>query len=105
MSSINTTFQPVGPSVAIASGSPAQALSNGAASSFRIVNTSAANLLARVAWGRTAALTPVPTIAGPNNLLIPANAVIYIDVPNDSFFNVIAAGAIEVTPGIGGIGG
>lgn len=103
--SIDTTFKPGGPTVAVASGTPAQALSPGQGGTFRIINTTAANAATRIAWGRTAAGTAVPAAAGMQNLLLNGNAVIYLELPQDSFFNVAAGGTIEVTPGQGGVGG
>lgn len=103
MSSINSVFQPMAPTVAVASGSPVQAL--GGQGEFRIVNTTAASAATRVAWGRTAAGTAVPAAAGPNIMYLTPNESIYLCLPQDSFFNVAASGTIEVTPGAGGAGG
>jgi hypothetical protein len=103
MSSINSVFQPMAPSVAIVSGSPLQAL--GGQGEFRILNTTAAGAVTTIAWGRTAAGTPVPTVAGPNVMSMGPNESLYLCLPQDSFFNVKAAGTVEVTPGAGGAGG
>lgn len=103
MSSINTVFQPMSPSVAIVSGTPQQAL--GGQGSFRIVNTTAANAIARISWGRSAASAAVPAASGPNTMYLGPNESIYLELPMDSFFNVSAAATVEVTPGQGGAGG
>lgn len=108
MSSINTVFQPYGPTVPLVSGTPVQANlapSNNAGDCFRIVNTTAAAAATRISWGRTAALAAVPTAAGPNIMYLAPNESIYLCLPPDSFFNVAASGTAEVTPGIGGAGG
>jgi hypothetical protein len=102
---IDTTFKPFSPSFAVTSGTPAQSPAPVGVTSFRIVNTTAANATVRVAWGKTAASTTVPSAPGPNNILIPANAVCYIEVPGDSFFNTSAVGTVEITGGQGGSGG
>jgi len=103
MSSVNTVFQPMSPSVAIVSGSPLQA--PGSQGEFRIVNTTAASAASRVSWGRTAVGTPVPAASGPNTMYLAPNESIYLCLPQDSFFNVAAGGTVEVTPGAGGAGG
>src|SRR5579862_5206045 len=97
MSSINPVFQPMGPTIALVSGTPAQAnpapSSNGA-DCFRIVNTSQnatpAPVATRVSWGATAAKAGVPAAAGPNNIYLAPNESIYLCLPADSFFNVAA---------------
>jgi hypothetical protein len=107
--SIDTTFQPKGSSQAIASGAPAQL--NGGQSgqigvtTFRVVNTTAASAATRISWGTSAAATPVPSAPGPSNMFLPANGVLYIEVPCNSFFNVAAAGTVEIIGGQGGVGG
>jgi hypothetical protein len=107
--SIDTTFQPKGSSQAIASGAPAQL--NGGQSgqigvtTFRVVNTTAASATTRLSWGVSAAATPVPSAPGPSNILIPGNGVVYIEVPCNFFFNVAAAGTVEIIGGQGGVGG
>lgn len=106
MSSINTTFQPVGPTVALASGTSVQvnpSPSNNLGDCFRIINTTA-TAAHRIAWGRSSSVA-VPTAAGPQNLLVPAAGVIYLCLPADSWFNSDAASTFEITPGIGGVGG
>lgn len=108
MSSINTVFQPMGPSVALVSGSPVQANpapSTNCGDCFRIVNTTAAGAATRISWGRTAALAAVPAASGPNTMYLAPNESIYLCLPADSFFNVAASGTAEVTPGQGGAGG
>jgi hypothetical protein len=108
VSSINPVFQPTGPTVALASGAPVQvnpSPSNNLGDCFRIVNTTTTNGVARISWGRTAATTPVPAAAGPNNIYLAPNESIYLCLPPDSFFNLSATGTVEVTPGIGGAGG
>lgn len=108
MSSINPVFQPMAPTVAVASGTPVQANptpSTNTGDSFRVVNTTASGGVSRVQWGRTAALAVVPTVAGPNNMYLAPNESIYLCLPADSFFNCLAATTIEVTPGQGGAGG
>jgi hypothetical protein len=107
--SIDTTFQPKGSSLAIVSGTPAQL--NGGQSgqigvtTFRVVNTTAASLSTRISWGTTAATTPVPAAPGPSNLLLLPNEALYIEVPPNVFFNVAAAGTVEIMGGQGGVGG
>jgi hypothetical protein len=107
--SIDTTFHPIGSSLAITSGAPAQL--NGGQSgqigvtTFRVVNTTAASAATRFSWGTTAAAAAVPAAPGPSNIFIPANAVMYIEVPPNSFFNVAAAGTVEIIGGMGGVGG
>jgi hypothetical protein len=103
VSSINTVFQPMNASVPIVSGTPLQAL--GGQGEFRILNTTAANAVTTIQWGRSAAGTPVPTVAGMNIMSLGPNESIYLCLPMDSFFNVKAGGTIEVTPGAGGAGG
>lgn len=103
MGSINPTFQPMAPSVAIASGTPLQAL--GGQGEYRIVNTTTASGVSRVSWGKTAAAAAVPTVAGPQNMYLAPNESIYLTLPLDTFFNCLAATTIEVTPGAGGAGG
>jgi hypothetical protein len=102
--SIDTTFKPFSPSFAVASGAPVQSAAPVGVTTFRIVNTTAA-AAARVSWGKTAALTPVPAAPGPNSILIQLGGVLYIEVPGDSFFNVSAAATVEITGGQGGVGG
>jgi hypothetical protein len=107
VSSINTTFQPVGPTVALVSGTSVQANaapSNNLGDCFRIINNSTVAAAHRIAWGRASAVA-IPTAAGPQNLLVPASAVIYLCLPADSWFNADASGVFEITPGIGGVGG
>lgn len=107
MSSINTTFQPTGPTVALASGTPAQGNptpSGNLGDSFRIINTTATAAVHRLAWGRSNSVA-VPSAAGPNNLLVPASGVIYLCLPADSWFNSDTGSTFEITPGIGGVGG
>jgi hypothetical protein len=107
--SIDTTFHPIGSSLAIVSGSPAQL--NGGQSgqigvtTFRVVNTTAASASTRISWGTTAASTPVPAAPGPSNLLLLPNEALYIEVPPNVFFNVAANGSIDVIGGQGGVGG
>jgi hypothetical protein len=103
--SIDTTFKPGGPSVSLVSGAPVQALSPGAGGTFRVVNTTATNGATRISWGRTAASTPVPTGPGLNSLYLLPNEAVYIEVPQDSFFNIAAVGTAEIMPGQGGVGG
>jgi hypothetical protein len=113
VSSINTVFQPMAAQpVSLVSGSPVQANpspSNNAGDCFRIANTTTpATLVAiRVAWGRTAATTPVPVLATPsfNTIYLTPNESIYLCLPADSFFNVSASGTAEVLAGQGGAGG
>lgn len=102
---IDTTFKPLSGSVAIASGAPAQVPAPVGVTSFRIVNTTAANAATRISWGPTAAKAAVPAAAGPSIAYIPGNGVLYLEVPGDSFFNVQAAGTVEITGGQGGVGG
>lgn len=107
--SIDTTFHPIGSSLAIASGSPAQL--NGGQSgqlgvaTFRVVNTTAASAATRINWGTTAASTAVPAAPGPNSLYLLPNEAVYIEVPPNVFFNVAAAGTVEIMGGMGGVGG
>ncbi len=107
--SIDTTFQPKGSSLAITSGAPAQL--NGGQSgqigvtTFRVVNTTAASAATRFSWGVSAAAAAVPAAPGPSNMLLLPNEALYIEVPSNSFFNVAAAGTIEVMGGQGGVGG
>jgi hypothetical protein len=107
--SIDTTFQPKGSSLAITSGAPAQL--NGGQSgqigvtTFRVVNTTAASAATRISWGATAATTPVPAAPGPSSLYLLPNEAVYIEVPPNAFFNVAAAGTVEIMGGQGGVGG
>jgi hypothetical protein len=115
VSSINPVFQPMGPTIALVSGTPAQANpspSSNTGDCFRIVNTSQnatpAAVATRISWGPTAAKAGVPTVAGPNNMYLAPNESIYLCLPADSWFNVAAGattGSAEVTPGQGGAGG
>jgi hypothetical protein len=108
MSSVNTVFQPMGPTQAVVSGAPVQGNptpSGNTGDCFRIVNTTTTNGASRVQWGRTSAGTPVPTVAAPNNMYLAPNESIYLCLPADSWFNCLAASTIEVTPGQGGAGG
>jgi hypothetical protein len=107
--SVDTTFQPKGASIAVTSGSPVQL--NGGQSgqvgvtTFRVVNTTAASAATRINWGATAAATPVPAAPGPSSLYLLPNEAVYIEVPCNSFFNVAAAGTVEIMGGQGGVGG
>ena len=108
MSSINPVFQPMGPTVALVSGTPVQANptpSGNTGDCFRIVNTTASSASTRISWGRTSALAAVPSSAGPNNMYLAPNESIYLCLPADSWFNVASLGTAEVTPGQGGAGG
>ena len=110
--SIDTTFQPKTPTYVVDSTGAVQVKEapQAGAITFRIVNTTAASATTRVAIGQSASLaTPtapaVGTPSGPFNLLLPANAVLYVEVPQASFFRAAAAGTFEVTGGQGGVGG
>lgn len=112
MSSINPVFQPMGPTISLVSGTPAQANpspSNNAGDCFRIVNTTTAGAATRISWGRTAALTGITGgvigFGGPNNIYLAPNESIYLCLPADSFFNIFTGGTADVTPGQGGAGG
>jgi hypothetical protein len=108
MSSINPVFQPMGLTVALVSGTPVQANpspSGNCADCFRIVNTTTASAATRIAWGRTAATTPVPTVAAQNVMYLAPNESIYLCLPPDSWFNIASGGTAEVTAGQGGAGG
>jgi hypothetical protein len=107
--SIDTTFHPLTPSVAIVSGSPLQVNAGAGGqigvTTFRIATTTAANASTRISWGPTAASAAVPTVAGSNVAYIPGNGVLYIELPPNVFFNTQAVGTVEITGGIGGVGG
>jgi len=105
--SLDTTFHPIGASVSIVSGVPQQ-LNGGncgqlGVTTFRVSNTGAA--AARFTWGSSAAGTPVPTVAGPNTMYLQIGDNLYIEVPPNSWFNIVAAGTMDVIGGIGGVGG
>lgn len=107
--SIDTTFKPQAGPVGLISGTPVQIVPAGSSGvlTFRVVNTSAGSVPARINWGRTAALTPTPVVGtpSPNSILLQPNSVCYIEVPGDSFFNMSAGDTVEVSGGQGGIGG
>jgi hypothetical protein len=103
--SIDTTFKPGGPGVALVSGTPVQALAPGAGGTFRVVNTTAANAATRINWATSQAKSAVPTGPGLNSLYLLPNEAVYIEVPQDSWFNIAALGTAEIVPGQGGVGG
>jgi hypothetical protein len=117
MSSVNTTFQPLGQTIVVDNSAAAQckdAVQKGA-STFRCV-ARVAN--AYLKWGRAstiaapAAPAAIGAVAlGQNDsgvIGLTKDVPIYIDVPPDSFFissAVFATSNVEITPGIGGVGG
>jgi hypothetical protein len=105
--SVDVVFQPLMPSFAIVSGTPLNSVGaqQACVETFRVVNTTAASAATRFSWGPTVASTAVPAAPGPNNMYLLPNEALYVKIPCGSFFNVAAAGTIEVTPGVGGVGG
>ena len=113
--SIDSTFKPMTANYAVDSSAAVrinEAQGSGV-SSFRIRNTTAANAVAYVAWGPSAAATPAANAAAPavgtpkvNSAGIPANGVVYLEVPANSFFiGSAAAPNLEICGGEGGNGG
>lgn len=113
--SIDSTFKPATMNYAVDNTAPVQlveALGSGVVS-FRIRNLTAANAVAYVAWGRSAAATVAANAAAPaigtpkaNSQSIPANGTLYLEVPANSFFiGSAAAPNLEICGGEGGNGG
>lgn len=103
--SIDTTFKPMGPTVAV--GTSAVQVVNVAGNvasgitSFRIVNITAT--AASIGYGTSAtnALSTIPGFA----VTVPPNGVCYLEVPYNTWFIASAATTFQVTPGMGGVGG
>lgn len=113
--SIDSTFKPATANYAVDSTAPVQIIEaqGSGVVSFRIRNVTAANAVAYVSWGRTVASTLAANAAAPalgtpkvNSIGIPANGVLYIEVPANSFFvGSAAAPNLEICGGEGGNGG
>jgi hypothetical protein len=106
--SIDTTFHPITQTVLVgvtaAQVSPDTQLD---ATTFRVRCMSAVSVY--LTWGNSAAITSKTPSAGTNAFntlgMIGVGAVMYIEVPSNSFFIASAAAAFEITGGKGGVGG
>jgi hypothetical protein len=105
--SIDTTFKPMGATVAVTSGTPVQVIPQGNNSagimSFRIVLSTGSS--GRFNWGPTSASVPAPTGPGVNTIFLGSASPIYLELPPYSWFNVSVGDVAEITPGQGGVGG
>lgn len=112
--SIDTTFKPV-TGLLVVDNTVAQQLPNAGqlgVTTFRCVPRVASGYLT---WGATAASIAAPTapaaVGYQKNNTIGLNVIgvpVYIEVPPNSFFisdKAFAAGNVEITGGIGGVGG
>lgn len=100
--SIDTTFSPRAPTVAVTTAA-VQAVTPGnnalGVTSFRIHNTGVASGIIGWALNSASAVAAVPGFA----MTIAAGAVLYLELPYQTFF--ISTGTFEITPGTGGVGG
>jgi hypothetical protein len=111
--SIDTTFHPLSETVVVDSTAAAQVKAGQrGATTFRLVmRSSGAAATAYVAYGAAAPAAPAaPVGVGVfgNVISLSVNVPIYLELPTNSFFISSAAFAtswIEITGGIGGVGG
>jgi hypothetical protein len=111
--SIDTTFKPLGNTYAVDNSAAVQIPNAGmqGITTFRIRNLSTSAAV-YVAWGRTAPAAPAaPALGAPiaNAIGISPGGTLYLEVPANSFFIASTAlagpGGVEITGGIGGVGG
>ena len=106
--SIDTTFHPITQTVVIGAAALQVAtdtqLDN---TTFRVRCLSATSVY--LTWGNNSSITSKIPVAGTNAFntlgMIGVGAVMYIEVPSNSFFIASAAAAFEITGGKGGVGG
>jgi hypothetical protein len=108
--SVDTVFQPKGPTVLVTNASAIQAVGSGFTHltgmvTFRVVNLAAATQ--RLGWGPTAANTASTGPAGAgvtnavNSVVLESNGVEWFEFPATAFFIASSATGFEMTPGQG----